>query len=261
MRPVFRRSRVLDKLRAGKPVSCVQLNLGNSRVAEIAACSGFDCIWVDMEHTPSTLEQVEQQINAAKIHDVDTMVRVRRGSYSDMICPLEADAAGIMVPHVKTADDARGIVWATRFQPAGLRPIDGGNADGRYCMLDLQTYTKMANENRFVACQIEDVEAMAELDDIAAVAGLDMLFFGRNDFAHSLGTPGQFDRKEVVEARRAVAEAACRHGKFAATAAPMDDVPELLDMGYRFIKVVADVVCLVKGFQQAVAGLKERGIG
>jgi 4-hydroxy-2-oxoheptanedioate aldolase len=257
----FRRSRVLDKLRSGKPVSCVQLNLGTSRVAEIAACSGFDCIWVDMEHTPSTLEQVEHQINAAKMLDVDTMVRVRRGSYSDMICPLEADAAGIMIPHVKTADDARMIVRNTRFHPGGLRPIDGGNADGRFCMLDLPTYTKMANEHRFVVCQIEDVEAMDELDDIAAVEGLDMLFFGRNDFAHSLGVPGQFDRKEVIEARRSVAEAARRHGKFAATAAPMGDVSELLDMGYLFIKVIADVVCLVKGFEQAVAGLKERGIG
>ena len=257
----FRRSRVLDKLRSGEPVSCVQLNLGNARVAEIAACSGFDCIWVDMEHTPSTLEQVEHQIRSAKMLDVDTMVRVRRGSYSDLICPLEADASGIMVPHVKTAVEARNIIRNTRFHPIGLRPLDGGNADGRYCMIDLPTYTKMANEHRFVVCQIEDVEAMDELDNIAAVEGLDMLFFGRNDFAHSLGAPGQFDRKEIIEARKSVARACLKHGKFAATAAPMDDVPELLEMGYRFIKVIADVVCLTRGFEQAVAGLKERGIG
>ena len=257
----FRRSRVLEKLRAGKAVSCVQLNLGSARVAEIAACSGFDCVWVDMEHAPNTLEQVEHQIQAAKMLDVDTMVRVRRGSYSDLICPLEADAAGIMIPHVKTADEARMIVNTTRFHPVGRRPIDGGNADGRYCVIDLTTYTRLANEERFVICQIEDIEAMDQLDEIAAVAGIDMLFFGRNDFAHSLGAPGQFDREEVIQARKAVAQACCRHGKFAATAAPLDDVPELLEMGYRFIKVAADVVCLARGFEQTVAALKTRGIG
>jgi 4-hydroxy-2-oxoheptanedioate aldolase len=122
-------------------------------------------------------------------------------------------------------------------------------------------YTTLANEQRFVICQIEDFEAMSELDEIASVDGIDMLFFGRNDFAHSLGAPGQFHRPEIIEARRTLAEVCRRHGKFAATAAPLDDVPALLDMGYRFLKTAADVVCLARGFHQAVEGLKKRGIG
>ncbi len=67
---------------------------------------------------------------AAKVFDVDAIVRVPRGSYSDMIRPLELDAAGIMVPHVMSAEDARQVVRWTRFAPVGLRPLDGGNADG-----------------------------------------------------------------------------------------------------------------------------------
>ena len=96
----MQRSRVLEKLRAGKMASCVKLNLGDPRVAEIAAASGIDCIWICLEHVPNDLREVENQIRAAKLYDVDAVVRVPRGSYSDLIRPLEMDATGIMVPHV-----------------------------------------------------------------------------------------------------------------------------------------------------------------
>jgi 4-hydroxy-2-oxoheptanedioate aldolase len=71
----MRRSRVLAKLRAGKPAGCVKLNLGDPRVAEIAAASGVDCIWVDLEHVGNDLREIENQIRAAKMFDVDTVAR------------------------------------------------------------------------------------------------------------------------------------------------------------------------------------------
>src|SRR5436190_4646792 len=136
----MRPSRVLAKLRSGKIASCTKLNLADARVAEIAAMSGIDCIWNDREHVPNTLNDIANQIRAAKAHDVDTIVRVPRGSYSELIWPLEMDAAGIMVPHVMSADDARHIARQTRFHPIGRRPLDGGNADGSYCGIELADY-------------------------------------------------------------------------------------------------------------------------
>ena len=87
----MRPSKVLKKLRAGQLATCAKLNLADPRAVEIAAMCGFDCVWVGMEHIPSDWSIIENQIRAAKAYDVDTMVRVARGSYSDYIRPLEAD--------------------------------------------------------------------------------------------------------------------------------------------------------------------------
>jgi 4-hydroxy-2-oxoheptanedioate aldolase len=138
--------------------------------------------------------------------------------------------------------DARKIARTTRFQPVGLRPVDGGNADGAFCNIEFTQYLKEANEQRFVIIQIEDPEPLAELDAIASVPGLDMLFFGPGDFSHALGVPGKFDDPRLVDARLKVAAAALKHGKFAGTVGM--PTPELLKAGYRFFNFGADVIGL-----------------
>ena len=90
----MRPSRVLKKMRAGQVATCAKLNLADPVVSELAALAGFDCVWLDMEHLPHTTEQIHNHIRAAKMHDMDTLVRVQRGSYSDLIHPLEMDATG-----------------------------------------------------------------------------------------------------------------------------------------------------------------------
>ena len=252
----MRPSKVLKKLRAGQLASCVKLNLADPRSAEIAAICGFDCVWVDMEHIPSDWSVIENQIRAAKAYDVDTLVRVARGSYSDYIRPLEADAAGIMVPHVMSLDDAKKVVWQTRFHPLGRRPIDGGNADGAYCMIDLKEYIRTANQQRFVIVQIEDPEPLDELEEIAKLPGIDMLFFGPGDFSHGIGTPGQWDNPLIDQTRRRIAQVATANGKFAGTVGSPDDIQNLVDMGYRFISSGADVVALWSYFKPIMTAFR-----
>lgn len=240
----MRKSNVLKKLRAGEVVHSFKLNFADGRISEVAAMHGFDCIWLCVEHIANDWSALEQQIWAAKSRDVDVMVRVSRGGYSDYIRPLELDAAGIMVPHVMGVEDARRVVRMTRFHPVGRRPVDSGNADACYCNVPFADYLKQANEERFVVVQIEDPEPLAELDDIAALDGIDMLFFGPADFSHGIGAPGDWNNPAVVETRRLVAETALRHGKFAGTTGDISNLRELIDMGYRFINVGADVLGL-----------------
>jgi len=216
----MRRSRVLEKLRAGGVVRSFKLNFSDGRIAEVAAMHGFDCIWVCMEHVGTDWSVVERQIWAAKCHDADVMVRISRGGYSDYVRPLELDASGIMVPHVMSRADAEQVVRTTRFHPVGRRPVDG------------------------VVVQIEDPEPLEELDDIAGIDGIDMLFFGPGDFSHGIGAPGEWDDPRLVDARRRVVETALRHGKFAGTTGDTSNLRELVDMGYRFINVGADVLAL-----------------
>jgi 4-hydroxy-2-oxoheptanedioate aldolase len=249
----MRRSRVLEKLRSGSAVSCIKLNLDNARVAELAAMSGADCLWLDLEHVACDWAVLEAQIYAAKAYDVDVMVRVARGSYSDYIRPLELDAAGIMVPHIMSLADAQSVIRMTRFHPVGRRPIDGGNADGAYAQLGLKDYIRQTNEDRFIVFQIEDPEPMAELDAIASLPGLDMLFFGPGDFSHGLGVPGDTHHPKLVEARKRIAAAALAHEKFAGTTGPVTSVPEFLGLGYRFLGIGADVLGLGDYFSRVVA--------
>lgn len=241
-------SRVLRKLRAGKTATCVKINTADPRVVELASSYDFDCIWFDNEHVPTDWLQLENMVRAAKLHDTDALVRVARGSYSDYIRPLELDATGLMVPHIMSADDARQVVRNTRFHPLGRRPVDGGNLDGFFCRIPPLEYMQQANEQRFVCVQIEDPEPMAQLDEIASVEGIDMLFFGPGDFAHGIGKPGQFDAPELREARSAVAAAAKAHGKFAGTTCGVTAIPEMLGMGYNFLALGADVTGLTEYF-------------
>jgi 4-hydroxy-2-oxoheptanedioate aldolase len=246
MTATMRPSRVLAKLRSGQVATAFKLNLADARAAEIAALAGFDCLWLDMEHVPNDLAVIEKGIWAAKAHACDVLVRVSRGSYSDYIRPLELDAAGIIVPHVMSLEDAENVVRMTRFHPLGRRPVDGGNADGGYCSIEFVEYLKQANEQRLVIVQIEDPEPLAELSAIAALPGIDMLFFGPGDFSHGIGAPGAWDDPRLVEARRQVAEAALAHGKFAGTVASPDNLDELIALGYRFLSMGADVIGLAE---------------
>ena len=255
----MRPSRVLAKLRAGKPVFGTKCNLADPRAVEIASLFGFDCIWLCREHVPNTLHDIENMIRAAKMYNVDSLVRVPRGSYSDLIHPLEMDAAGIMVPHCMSADDARQIVHYTKYHPIGRRPLDGGNADGQYCLIPCPEYTKQANDQRFVMVQIEDFEAMDELDEIAATPGIDMLLFGGGDFSHSLGIPGGFDDPRVADARKRVGEAARKHGKFAGIPCGVEAVPQMIDLGYQFLTMGADVVAMTAYYGNMRQTLEDLG--
>lgn len=249
----MRASRMLRMLREGKTVFSAKLNVADPRVVEIAGLAGFDAVWTCMEHVPNTLADVENQIRAGKNFDMDVIVRVPRGSYSDLIRPLEMDAAGIMVPHVMDEDDARRIVQQARFYPIGLRALDGGGADGGYCDTPLIDYMHQANTQRLVIAQIEDPSALEQADRIAGVPGIDMLFFGPGDYSQALGIPGRFDDARIEAARRRVAEAAHRAGVFAGIPAAPADVPHLVDLGYRYFNVAADVIGLRDYFRERLS--------
>ena len=249
----MRKSRTLDMLRADKTVFSVKMNTSDPRIVEIAAMLGIPCIWVDVEHTANDYSVTESQINMAKAYDTDVCVRVPRGSYSDYIRPLELDASGIMVPHVMSAEDAHSVVQMTRFYPIGRRPVDGGNADGRYGMIPQVEYNRQANENRFIILQIEDPEPLEEIDAMAEIEGYDMLFFGPGDFSHSIGFSGQIEHPEVQRAYELVAKTAAAHDKFAGTIGSPTNAHKLMDMGYNFINLGADV----SGLGQYFNGIAE----
>jgi 4-hydroxy-2-oxoheptanedioate aldolase len=239
-----RSSRVLATLRQGQLPLVLKINLSDPRVTEIAGLSGIDAVWLCMEHVPNDWIGIEHQIRAARVHNIDALVRVAKGSYSDYVRPFEADATGIIVPHVVTADEARTIVDWVRFRPIGRRALDGGNIDGQFCQLPIEEYLRHSNEERIVILQIESPEGLANIDAIAAVPGFNGIMFGPGDFSHRIGKPGQIDAAEVVAARQRVAEAARRNGKFAMSAGLFAPLKDLVAEGHQVFNIGADVIGL-----------------
>lgn len=239
-----RSSRVLATLHQGQLPLVLKINLSDPRVVEIAGLSGVDAVWLCMEHVPNDWLGIEHQIRAARVHNVDSLVRVAKGCYSDYVRPLEADATGIIVPHVVTADEARAIVDWVRFHPLGRRALDGGNIDGQFCQLPIEDYLRHSNEERIVILQIESPEGLANIDAIAAVPGYNGIMFGPGDFSHRIGKPGKIDAPEVVAARQRVATAARRNSKFAMCAGMFAPLADLVSEGHQVFNVGADVIAL-----------------
>ena len=238
-----RKSRVLEIMRAGKKALCYKSNLTCPRVAEIVGLSGFDALWICQEHVATDFKTMESIIMAGKAHDMDVIVRVAKGSYSDYIRPLETDASGIMIPHLMSLEEAEYIARTVRFAPIGLRPLDGGNADGLYCQLGGMDYLKFCNENRLVIVQIEDPEPLADLDKICQVPGIDMIFFGPGDFSQAIGEPFKFDHPEIARVRQLIVKTAHKYGKSAGTVS-LPSLQACYEEGFDFVNCGADVVAL-----------------
>jgi 4-hydroxy-2-oxoheptanedioate aldolase len=143
---------------------------------------------------------------------------------------------------VANAAEARQIVDWVRFHPVGRRALDGGNVDGNFCLTPLTDYLHHSNTERIVILQIESPEALSHVEEIAAVPGFDALLFGPGDFSHRIGKVGQLDLPEVVSARKRVAAAAVKHGKFAMTAGLIAPFADLVAEGHKLIGIGADVV-------------------
>lgn len=248
----MRPSRVLRIIRDGGVACCLKIISSDPRVIETMAASGVDAIWVCTEHTPANYEMIEHQVRAAKLLDVDLVVRCPRGSYTDHIRGLEADAAAVMVPHVMSLDDARHVVEMTKFPPVGRRACDGGNADGLYTRIPYTDYLEQANAERFVIHQIEDPEALDDLDAIAALPGVDMLFFGPGDYSTVIGKPGRIWDPEIMAVGARIARAARNAGKMAGTVAVPEKFRTLMDMGYNFLNIGGDVAALADYSNQRV---------
>jgi 4-hydroxy-2-oxoheptanedioate aldolase len=121
-------------------------------------------------------------------------------------------------------------------------------------MMDYADYIKQANQERFVVLQIEDPEPLDDLESIAALDGIDMLFFGPADFSHGIGAPGDWNHPKLLETRKRVAQVAVEHGKYAGTPASMETIDELIDMGYKFFPIGADVITVGRYCKQLMEG-------
>jgi 4-hydroxy-2-oxoheptanedioate aldolase len=207
-----------------------------------------------MEHCPASYKDIEDCVRAGKIYDMDIAVRVNKAGYSDIIKPLELDAAGIIYPHCKSKEEAEQLVKNTKFYPLGSRPVDGGNIDGSYCNLPFKEYVAQSNENKFVMAQIEDKEAVDEIDEIVKVDGIDIIFIGPGDLSQSFGIPGEMSNSTITGAIDKIAGTCKKYNKPWGLPVSEDNIRTYYKMGARFFYIGADVIGISQYFKHTLEG-------
>jgi 4-hydroxy-2-oxoheptanedioate aldolase len=142
----MRTSRVKAKLRKNEPVLMTALHVLDPQIYEMVSLLGFDGIWLDMEHHPTSVETAATLTRAARVGASDVMIRPAKEEYMRIGRMLEIGAQGIMYPRCSGPDEAREVVKWSKFAPLGQRGFDGGNADMPYCSMTVPEYTKQAND-------------------------------------------------------------------------------------------------------------------
>jgi len=255
-------SRVLRKLRAGDFVRVVGVNRVMAPwLTEVIGKTGFDAVWLDMEHRAYSEDAIDPVSLACRATGIDLMVRIRKTDYSSPMRALECGAQGIMVPHCRSAEEARQWVNWTRYPPLGQRGFDGAGADCDFGLSEPAEYLLRSNQETFLALQIEDREAIDRIEAIAAVKGVDLLFVGPADLSISLGAPLQFDHPSLEAAVDRVAKATAKAGIWwgTITSSPAA-AQEALDRGARMITCGHDHALLVDGLRNAYRAFAGIGI-
>jgi 2-keto-3-deoxy-L-rhamnonate aldolase RhmA len=245
-------------LKQGGRVFFPEINrIFSPKIVDILGCLGYGCVWIDMEHSDLRYDEIYQMATSGRAADMDVIVRVNKGDYSRIIKPLEAGVNGLVLPHCMNAQDARDFVRMAKFQPMGLRAMGAGR-DSDFGMACIPEWVRQANEETLLIVMIEDKEAIDNIDGIAAVEGVDVLFVGPGDLSQSLGVTGQMDHPLIVDAMQKVSAASEKHGKaWGSVPLPESGVDVLMQNGARFISAASDLQVLISGYQAAKKRMEE----
>jgi 2-dehydro-3-deoxyglucarate aldolase/4-hydroxy-2-oxoheptanedioate aldolase len=215
---------------------------------------GFDGLWLDQEHGGMTVEQIQVASACARANGLGLFVRMAPRGYEQVTQNLEAGADGVMAARLESAAGAEEFVGWCKFAPRGDRGLNSSGYDARYTYKPLPEYVVDANRDNFVAIQIETLGALDEVEEIAAIEGVDLLFVGPADMSQALGVIGQVNHDKVWEAIDRVAAACARHGKpWGTVPAGPDYAARCLEKGCRMLTLGNETLAVRRG----VDALKE----
>lgn len=224
----------LPALLAGtKPLFGIFTGMASPAIVEMCGHAGFDFVVLDNEHGPAGLETTEHLIRAARCVNIIPVVRTLE---ADILRVLDIGASAIQVPQVNTAEQARRIVAAAKYPPLGGRGAAFSPRAAGYGFFGGQAHAKMSNEGTSVILMTETEEALANLDEILAVPGIDALFIGPNDLSFSMGHQGNQKHPDVVAAiDAAVKKIARTQVAPGLMTVPADDYKRYAALGARYL--------------------------
>ena len=228
-------------------------------VATLARLAGAEFVLFDMEHSGLSIESLKGLVSTCRGLGIAPMARVPRGEYHLLAPALDVGCQGIMIPMVESADQAQSIVEATRYPPTGRRGAAFGFAHDDYETGDIKAKIRMLDARNTVIAQIETERGLENVEAIAAVKEIDVLWVGHFDLTNFLGIPAEFDNPRYLEAIERVIAAARKYDKglgFMATDASWSK--QYQKLGFNMLAAGTDQAILVSGWKSILSPLGER---
>ncbi len=246
------RSDLRRRVLAGEPTIGLFVNLGSVVAAEIVARAGYDWALVDLEHGMATEADLLGQLIAIQATPAAAIVRVVSAERLRVGRVLDLGADGLMVPRLETPDDVRATVRSMRYPPDGIRGVAAGTRGAGYSTVGHREIRSISDRLLGVF-QVESRAAVAAVDEVAGIDGVDVLFVGPADLSHEMGIPGDFADPRFVEALDRVAAVAAAHGKAAGMLVrDASEAAPYLARGFRFLGIGSDSGLLMRGAREQV---------
>jgi len=240
------KNRVKKLLKEGKKTSGAWLQIASPFTAEIMSRAGFDWLLIDMEHGPGDILSLVSQLQAISGTDTSALVRTPWNDFVTIKRILDTGVHGLLIPYVNTKEEAEAAVRACRYPPDGIRGVAGSPRAQGFGQ-NVQDYLKNANDEILLITAVETPEAVANLDQILTVEGVDGIFIGPMDLATNMGYLGQPDQPEVQEVIAEIEKKVFSSGKILATIAGTWEQAQILyERGYQMITLMADGTSLAK---------------
>lgn len=237
---------VKAKLKAGQTVLAVTITVNSIDVAAHAARMGFDFLWIEMEHSPITLETLRNMVLATRGLPALPFARVPVNEVWTAKRVLDAGVFGVMFPFTSTPELARQAAAACRYPPVGRR--GSGAVLAVFGWPEVASYHDCADENVLVIAIIEEARAVEHIDEIAATPGIDVLFIGTSDLSFSLGLRGKQNEPLLQEAIAKVVAAGKQHGKFLGRpAASAEKIAEYSKQGFQLFQTATEIGLMAQG--------------
>jgi len=237
----MRTSKILSKIRAGKVARICSTGHFLPFFPKLAAHFGYDGVWVDAEHRAFDPREAQALLAFHHLANIDCIWRPPTLEKTALYRLLEDGATGLMIPHVSTVEKAKALVQAVKFPPMGDRGLDGAGLDADFYTHSSLSYPQHVNRETLLVVQIETQEAVENIEAIASVPGVDVLFIGPGDLSLRLGcSPAPIDPK-MMEVQKRVAKAAEMNGKaWGRPVANIEGVEAIQRLGARFIALGSD---------------------
>ncbi len=237
---------VRKRLSDGLPVIGATITTPSIEIASRVAEMGFDFLWIEMEHSPITLETLRTIVLATRGAAALPIARVPINELWTAKRVLDAGVSGVIFPFTSTPELAEQTVAACRYPPLGRRGSGAGLTS--FTWPGDAGYHDCADRNVLIVAVVEEARALEKIDEIAATEGIDVIFIGTSDLSFSLGLRGRQDEPVLNEAIEKIVAACKRHGKFAGRpAANAESVERFQKQGFQFFQGPSEIGLLTRG--------------
>jgi 2-keto-3-deoxy-L-rhamnonate aldolase RhmA len=262
MRAAEPKTALKSKIESGLRPRGMFVSCSDAAVTDIISDAGFDFVIVDVEHGPIGLDDAQHHVRAAEAGGTIPIIRVGEHSPNMIGRFLDLGFQGVILPHVQTAEDAIAFVLATKFAPEGIRGMCPANHAGRYRGRDASAFARREARELLVGVIVESPAGVDNVEEIAAVEGLDIVFFGPGDFSHEVGARDGWSNPIVRAAWDRVARATKREGKLLMTVllSGADDAEQRFDEGADLVIVDVDLLLLQRAIEAAVGPKPKTGV-